>query len=121
MKARLRQVIVYVSNMERSIAFYRDTLGLPLRSESPGWSEFDVDGLTLALHISRTPGSAPEAMATGQAELSLEVSDLDQAHTTSQSQGIAVNDPMLLENLGKRIVTLRDPDGLAITLVEATG
>ncbi len=29
-------VIVYVSNMQRSTAFYRDVLGLPLKFTSPG-------------------------------------------------------------------------------------
>ena len=43
--------IVFVSDMARSIAFYRDVLGLPLRFESPEWTEFDTPGSTLALHL----------------------------------------------------------------------
>jgi catechol 2,3-dioxygenase-like lactoylglutathione lyase family enzyme len=42
--------MVHVSNMERSIAFDRDVLGLPLTFQSPEWSQFDVAGSALALH-----------------------------------------------------------------------
>lgn len=119
MQAQLRLLIVYASDMSRSIVFYRDTLGLPLQSESESWSEFDAGGITLALHISDTRGSVPEPLATGQAELHLEVADLDEAHASLKAHGITSNDPVLLEDIGMRIMTLRDPDGLAITLMEA--
>ena len=42
--------MVMVSEMDRSVRFYRDTLGLKLRFQSPAWTEFEVDGTTLALH-----------------------------------------------------------------------
>src|SRR5215212_7188094 len=47
---RLTYAIKYVADMERAIAFHRDVLGLPLKFESPFWSEFDTGGTTLALH-----------------------------------------------------------------------
>ena len=38
--------IVYVSDMQRSLSFYRDVLGIPLKFESPGWTEFATEGAT---------------------------------------------------------------------------
>ncbi|CAN5629531.1 hypothetical protein BH24CHL1_BH24CHL1_12280 [soil metagenome] len=32
---------------------------------------------------------------------------------------MAVNDPILLEDIGERIMPLHDPDSLAVTLVQA--
>ena len=55
---RVNYVIIFVSDMKRSVSFYRDVLGLPLRFESPGWTEFATDGATLALHSSE--GSNPD-------------------------------------------------------------
>ncbi|MCI0743088.1 MAG: VOC family protein [Gemmataceae bacterium] len=49
---RVNYAIVFVSDMKRSVAFYRDVLGLPLRFESPGWTELATEGATLALHAS---------------------------------------------------------------------
>jgi catechol 2,3-dioxygenase-like lactoylglutathione lyase family enzyme len=42
--------MLMVSNMGRSVAFYRDTLELKLRFQTPDWSEFDMGTTTLALH-----------------------------------------------------------------------
>src|SRR3972149_4176553 len=55
---RVNYAIVFVSDMKRSVAFYRDVLGLPLKFESPGWTEFATDGTTLALHKAGTPAAA---------------------------------------------------------------
>ena len=52
---RLNYAIVFVSNMKRAASFYQDVLGLPLRFESPEWTEFATDGATLALHTSGAP------------------------------------------------------------------
>jgi catechol 2,3-dioxygenase-like lactoylglutathione lyase family enzyme len=43
-------VMVIVSDMDRSVAFYRDVLGLKLLFQSPQWSQFDVGGVGLGLH-----------------------------------------------------------------------
>src|SRR2546427_9617060 len=42
--------VVTVSDMTRSIKFYRDVLGLPLKFESKDWSEFITGTTTIALH-----------------------------------------------------------------------
>ena len=55
---------VMVSDMERSVQFYRDTLGLKLRFQSPDWTEFDLGTTTLALH----GGGKPAPPGTGPPE-----------------------------------------------------
>ena len=47
---QLRYVIKFVADMNKAVKFYRDTLGLQLKFESPGWSEFMTGETTLALH-----------------------------------------------------------------------
>ena len=37
---KLRYVIKFVADMNKAVRFYRDVLGLQLKFESPGWSEF---------------------------------------------------------------------------------
>ena len=43
---RMSYVIVFVRDMKRSVTFYRDVLHLPLRFESPEWTEFATGGTT---------------------------------------------------------------------------
>ena len=50
MPPKLAYAILFVSDMDRAVTFYRDTLGLPLKFQSPGWSEFVTGKTTLALH-----------------------------------------------------------------------
>ncbi len=52
-------VIVFVRDMQRSVKFYRDTLGLPMGMESTHWTEFSTGGTKLALHLAEGLGPAP--------------------------------------------------------------
>jgi len=47
---KLKYVIKFVADMDRTVNFYRDVLGLPLKFQSPGWSEFVTGETILALH-----------------------------------------------------------------------
>ena len=40
---RVNYAIVFVGDMDRSVAFYRDVIGLQLKFESPAWTEFGTD------------------------------------------------------------------------------
>ncbi|HJY15397.1 MAG TPA: VOC family protein, partial [Nitrososphaeraceae archaeon] len=42
MFSRIGAVILLVSDMKRSIRFYRDTLGMDLKQESKDWTEFST-------------------------------------------------------------------------------
>lgn len=69
-------LIVFVRDMGRALAFYRDQVGLPLRAESPNWVEFDLPGTTLALHPEvELPASVarPQRLAGGKAGIGTEV------------------------------------------------
>jgi lactoylglutathione lyase len=41
-------VILLVSDMERSVKFYRDVLNLPIKSQSDEWTEFFGSGTVIA-------------------------------------------------------------------------
>ena len=63
---RLNYAIVHVSDMARAAAFYRDVLGLPLKFESPGWTEFATEGATLALHAGQAVGKGDSSKDPGR-------------------------------------------------------
>ena len=54
---KLGYAIVFVTDMKRGVAFYKDVLGVPMKFDSPEWTEFDMHGVTLALHAAATAGS----------------------------------------------------------------
>jgi len=71
---KLNYVIKFVADMDRAVKFHRDVLGLPLKFESPGWSEFVTGETTLALH----PASAKNP--AGAVELGFTVADIQKFH-----------------------------------------
>ena len=118
---RLNYAIVYVSDMKRSVAFYRDALGLPLKFESPSWSEFATDGATLALHSSETAAAtmAVSLPPAGQCRPGFSVSSLDDFHTRLTARAVpCVQEPH--DTFGARIAQYLDPDGLTISVGELT-
>ncbi|MBA2395918.1 MAG: VOC family protein [Ktedonobacteraceae bacterium] len=110
--------IVYVSDMDRSLAFYRDILGLPLKFTSPGWTEFSTGTTTIALHTTPAskPADQPGRTPAGVAQLGFMVDDLQSAYETLKAQDIAFVLPPQKQSSGVILAVLRDPDGLGITL-----
>ncbi len=50
---RVGAVILLVSDIDKSMKFYRDVLELPVKNTSPEWVEFFSSGTVVALHPSR--------------------------------------------------------------------
>jgi lactoylglutathione lyase len=115
---RLTYAIVFVSDMQRSVAFYRDVLGLPLRFESPGWTEFATEGATLALHGGEeAAGAAASPEAAGRCRPGLSVPDLDAFHRRMVEQGVpCLQVPQ--DIFGDRVAQYADPDGLVLAVSE---
>lgn len=117
---RVNYAIVFVSDMKRAVRFYRDVLGLPLRFESPGWTEFATDGATLALHASERSNSDednPQRSPAGRCRPGLGVPDLDEFHKRMVERDVpCLQEPK--EIFGARIAQYRDPDGLVISVGE---
>ena len=116
---RVNYAIVFVSDMKRSVAFYRDVIGLPLKFDSPEWSEFTTEGATLALHRSDAE-SAPDdqsELPAGRCRPGLSVRDLDVFHSRMVEHNlICTQQPKDL--FGAKIAQYLDPDGLAISVSE---
>jgi lactoylglutathione lyase len=110
---KLGVVMVVVSDMTRSVAFYRDVLGLPLRYQTPYWSEFDVGGVVLALHPA---GDTLAVEPTTGINFGFYVEEIDAVLEQIRSRGgeIASRDE---EPFGI-LAHVRDPDGYRIQVCQ---
>ncbi len=115
--------MVVVSDMGRSVEFYRDKLGIPLKFESPDWTEFQTGATTLALHgggVARTgpPASDPSKQA-GSCSIGFNVDDVDKTYLELQAKGIRfVMPPTQREGEGIRLAVAIDPDGLPVSFAQ---
>ena len=121
----LSHAIIFVRDMARSVAFYRDLLGLPVRFESAKWTEFETPGSTLALHLADVPSNAAaisaDAIPAGQCHLSFAVDDLDAFHQAMIAKGIPCLQPPEVEDFGGRLAGYADPDGQPFWVSESSG
>ena len=116
---RVSYAIVFVTDMQRSVTFYRDVIGLPLRFDSPEWSEFATEGATLALHRSEEARPSPQSDQdqAGSCRPGLSVPDLDAFHLRMVEHNvICTRQPKDL--FGPKMAEYLDPDGLAISVSE---
>lgn len=118
----LDYTMVVVSDMQRSIEFYRDKLGMPLKYESPDWTEFDTGTTTFALHGGGVPGPPPQgdpSTLAGACSIGFSVADVDKTYEELQAKGIRfVMPPTQRENEGIRLAVAIDPDGLPVSFAQ---
>ena len=115
MEPRLNTLIVMVSDMNRSLAFYRDILGLKSRTESEWWSEFSSGDVTIALHHARQgAGGAVNGTDAGTVHISFAVTNIERASADLRAKGVEVDGPKEME--GILTATFSDPDGLSLGL-----
>lgn len=114
--ARLGYAIIAVSDMTRSVAFYRELLGFQTHYESPDWTEFDTGATTLALHIAGTAAvPPPDHHAAGSAWISFAVDDVHRFHHDAVQRGVRCVQEPRDEAWGTN-ASYADPDGFVFSV-----
>src|SRR5215211_6348788 len=84
--------MIVVADMDRSVEFYRDKLGIPLKFQTPEWTEFETGATTLALHgggvVSATPPTGDPSKQAGSCSIGFTVEDVDETYEELQAKGI---------------------------------
>lgn len=103
-------VFYYVSDLERSIRFYRDVLGLELKSRD-AVARFDINGVLFELVPAPQMTKSPQS---GNARLCLRVEDVETTLLRLRSKGVATTSAQAKTNgvLGSFL----DPDGNEVCL-----
>jgi lactoylglutathione lyase len=111
---RVGAVILLVSDMENSIRFYKETLNLPLKSQSEDWTEFFSNGTVLALH----PAKKKNTSKTGSNTLiGFMVDDLDATAKYLNEKNVKCFKEPKDEPFGKHAI-IQDPDGHLISIAQ---
>jgi lactoylglutathione lyase len=119
---RLAYAILFVSDLERSIGFYRDVIGLPFRFATDSYAEFETEGAKFALydrgHLPELIGRAapPEEVPWPQGEVAFFVDDPDAEHERLRSAGVTILAPPTDRPWGERTLHAADEDGNVIEL-----
>ena len=136
---------ITVSNLERSLAFWRDVLGFELSHRAHQSGELareitGVSGAEISIAVLKAPGHKIELLEyhvppdrkqhfdlrpcdVGSVHVALTVDNLDAVLNTIAASGWkAAGKPQTLQfgpNAGKRVVYVRDPDGATIEFMQS--
>lgn len=110
-------VILLVSDMSRSTKFYKNTLGLTLKSKSRDWTEFFKDGTVLALHSASKKLKPKSGKPKIGMLVAFKVISMDEAYKVLKSKRVRFMKEPKDEDFGKHAIIL-DPDGYMISLIE---
>jgi lactoylglutathione lyase len=105
-------VYLYVSDMERSLAFYRDLLGIPLEGDGD-WQEARLGDTRFALHRAH---EGVGGLSAGTIHVDFEVADIDAAAEGLRDAGVDVKETMRDE--WGSAVEIADPDGYRLYLFQ---
>jgi catechol 2,3-dioxygenase-like lactoylglutathione lyase family enzyme len=112
---KLVQVALTTRDLDRSKAFYRDTLGLPLLFEAGTMIFFDMGGTRLLIGTENTAGEP------GGSVLYLEAPDIDTLAPTLEAKGVRFLGPsQVVQRTAThelKIRAFRDPDGNVLQLM----
>ena len=112
---RLGAIILLVSDIERSTIFYKDTLGLPIKTNSSEWVEFFTKDTTLALHpVKKESKVRPGA---GGVLVGFMINDLESTVGVLKEKGVKFFKQLRNESFGKHAI-IEDPDGYLISIAE---
>lgn len=109
MTIQLKYIIANVSDLAAAVAFWRDTVGLTLKFETPEWAEFDTGPTRLALQ------PASEANPAGTWQPGLRVPDLEAKRTELSARGVKISGAPHEEH-GFLLSLFAGPDGAPVSL-----
>ena len=114
MFGKLGLVMIVVRDMERSVVFYRDVLGLKLLIHQDNWSQLDAGNLILGLH---PEGEEVHVSPTTGMSIGIYVDDMDAAVTEIRRRFGRVAIGPRREPFGRWALVF-DPDGYSIQIIE---
>jgi lactoylglutathione lyase len=110
---RLGAIILLVSDMDKSIKFYRDVLELPIKNTSSEWVEFFSSGTVLALHPSKSKSRTKNSGVL----VGFMVSNLETVAKKLKDKKVEFFKEPKEESFGKHAI-IADPEGHLISIAE---
>lgn len=112
-----------VSDMDRTIAFYTDVLGLEVleRKTSPRGSHLAflrVPNSEELIELCSFPASGPVHVQEDLVHLAFQVENLDDTIASLHKKGIRVTDGPTTTSSGSRFIFIDAPDGYEVELIE---
>ena len=114
---RVGNVILAVKDLDRSIDFYHNTIGLPIKNERRSWVDLGHTGAMLSLHPASLTAEHVGSSIDNGITIGFLVGDVRSAVEELKSKGVRVYRDVVEKGAGKNAIVV-DPDDYLISLFE---
>ena len=114
---RVGNVILAVKDLDKSLAFYHEVLGLPIKNQRRTWIDLGQTGALLSLHPTSITADHTSNNLEGGIVVGFLVGDLKSALDELRSKNVRVHRDIVDRDAGKNAIVL-DPDGYMVSLFE---
>lgn len=110
--------LIFVTDLDAAVGFYRDVLGMELIGQTPQRVSFGGDGFVLDAFQCEEPGDWESHATRAGSALAFQVGSIDDAVTKLRERGVVFLRDKPSENDLGRYIAFRDPFGVVHELFE---
>ncbi len=114
---RLGNVILAVKDLDRSVEFYHNVIGLPIKSQRRTWVDLGTTGALLSIHPASLTAEHMGSSIENGIIIGFVVGDVKSALEELAPKGVKVYRDIVEHEAGKNAIIL-DPDSYMISLFE---
>ncbi len=114
---KLGNVILAVKDLDKSLEFYHEIIGLPIRNQRRTWIDLGTSGAIISLHPASLTAEHIGSSIENGITLGFLVGDIKSAIEELKSKGIKIYREVIEREAGKNAIVL-DPDDYLVSLFE---
>ena len=114
---KVGNVILAVKDLNKSIEFYHQTLGMPIKRQRENWVDLGQSGALLSLHPANESSPHVSTSVDNGILIGLLVGDVSSAIDELKSKDVRIHRDIQEREAGKNAIIL-DPDDYMISLFE---
>lgn len=114
---KVGNVILAVKDLEKSIQFYNEVIGLPIKDQRKTWVDLGTSGALLSLHPALSTAEHVGSSIENGISIGFIVGDLKSALEELKAKNVTIYRDIVEKDVGKNAVVL-DPDQYLISLFE---
>lgn len=114
---KVGNIILAVKDLDRSLHFYHDIIGLPIKRQRRSWVDLGTSGALLSLHPASLTAEHIGSSIDNGITIGFLVGDVKSAIEELKSQGVKIYRDIVDREAGKNAIVL-DPDDYLVSLFE---
>ena len=114
---KVGNVILAVKDLDKSVQFYNEIIGLPIKDQRKTWVDLGTSGTLLSLHPASSNVDHTGSSIDNGVSIGFLVGDLKSALGELKAEGVTIHRDIVEKDVGKNAVIL-DPDEYMISLFE---